>query len=184
MIVLAREVFVCRCSTDVPMPETDLKFRRGTEADLALLNDEHDKAQLRERLDRDEWWVIGAKDDRIVTYTWLHTRDRIDYPYLPGCTFAVDGEVGYGYDAWTPPELRGGGLRRACFAHELGVLKSLGRKWEASFFVKHQLEGATRSLAKVGIVIEPLWRVRLKADKSLDVEKLTEDGTKSVRPAF
>ncbi len=75
-------------------------------------------------------------------------------------------------------------MRRACFAHELGVLKSLGKKWEASFFVKHQLDGATRSLAKAGIVIEPLWRVRLQADKSLACEKLTERGPESVRPAF
>ena len=59
----------------------------------------------------------------------------------------------------------------------------MGKHWEASFFVKHQLDGATRSLGKVGIKIEPLWRVNLKADKSLAVEKLAKDDT-STKPAF
>jgi hypothetical protein len=184
VIVFAREVFVCRCRTDVRMPESHLSFRRGSERDLALLDrvhhDEARIAELRERLGRGEHWVIGDTDGRIVTYTWLHTRDRITYPYLPGCTFAVPQGVGYGSDAYTPPELRGGGLRRATFAHELGILKSLGMKWEASFFVKHQLDGATRSLARVGIVIEPLWRVRL-AGKTLDFELLADSAITPVR---
>jgi hypothetical protein len=167
------------------MPKTELSFRRGREGDLALLDRVHHGdahvAELRERLRRGEHWVIGDKDGRIVTYTWLHTRARVTYPYLPGCTFAVPSDVGYGYDAFTPPELRGGGLRRATFAHELGVLRSLGMRWEASFFVKHQLDGATRSLAKVGIVIEPLWRVRLQSDKMPSFEKLAES---AITPAL
>lgn len=196
MIVLAREVFVCKCSTVVGEGVAGeegfgelaqrLAFRKGSEADLALLDPaHHDPAhveELRERLARGEHWMIGADGDRILTYTWLHTRNRIIYPYLPGCEFEVAPDVGYGYDAWTPPELRGGGLRRRAFVEELSILRGLGMSWEASFFVKHQLEGAQRSLAKVGITIEPLWRVQLAAGKKLAVEKLADD--ESTRPAL
>jgi hypothetical protein len=187
VIVLAREVFVCRCSTSVP-EETSaaelgelarrVTFVRGTERELALVDPAHHDgahvAELRERLGRGEHWMVGLDGSHIVTYTWLHTRPRIEYPYLPGCTFDVGPDVGYGYDAWTPPELRGGGIRRRAFREELGILKSLGKRWEASFFVKHQLEGAQRSLAKAGIVIEPLWRVKLEANRKLSATRLPE----------
>jgi hypothetical protein len=196
VIVFAREVFVCKCSVNVPdKVDADaaelnelarrMSFVRGSEQELARVDPAyHDAthvAELRERLARGEWWMVGLVDGRIVTYTWLHTRSRVEYPYLPGCAFDVAPDVGYGYDAWTPPELRGGGLRRRAFLEELHILKSLGMRWESSFFVKHQLEGAQRSLAKTGIVIEPLWRVRLDAKRKLAVERLKDD--LSTRPA-
>jgi hypothetical protein len=117
-----------------------------------------------------------------VTYTWLHQRPRIEYRYLPGCTFSVGPGVAYGYDAWTAPPFRGAGLRRRAFVEELRVLRSLGALWETSFFVKHQLEGAQRSLGQVGIVIEPLWHVRLRPDRTLATERLAGDD--SIRPAI
>lgn len=193
VIVLAREVYVCKCSTDVQREDPDaspevkrVRWIKGTVADLARLPVEHHNAEhveeLRVRLERGEHWVLGLDGDKVVSYTWLHTRRTIDYPYLPGCTFETAPDVGYGYDAWTPPELRGGGLRRSGFLEELNVLKDMGMKWEASFFVKHQLDGATRSLGKVGIKIVPLWRARLERDRKLSFENLAPGDT-STRPA-
>lgn len=194
MIVFAREVFVCKCPVRVPAwndPAADamvheLTFTRGGEAELARLPAEHHDArhldELRERLARGEHWMVGEARGKIVTYTWLHTRGRADYPYLPGCTFEFAPDVGYGYDAWTPPELRGLGLRRKAFLEELHILERAGMRWEASYFVKHQLEGAQRSLGSVGIDVIPLWRVTLQRDRSLAVEKLADDD--STRPAF
>jgi hypothetical protein len=196
MIVFAREVFVCKCSTDVPAddPEANelsrkMRFVKGGEREIAQLdrahhNDEH-VADFRARLARGEHWMVGLVDEKIVTYTWLFepARPVCEYPYLPGCAFEIAKDVGYGYDAWTPPDLRGGGLRRRAFLEELHTLRSQGKMWEASYFVKHQLEGATRSLGKVGIVIEPLWRVTIKANKKLAVENLAPND-KSTKPAF
>ncbi len=192
MIVFAREVFVCRCSTDVPREDPQatevarrMRFVKGNERDLERLDPAHHDLkhvdELRQRLQRGEHWMVGEHDGKIVTYTWLHTRPRIEYPYLPGCVFEVGADTGYGYDAWTPPELRGAGLRRRAFLEELHILRALGKQWEASFFVKHQLDGATRSLGSVGIAIEPLWRVYLQRDKSLGLEKLADS---TARPAF
>jgi hypothetical protein len=194
MIVFAREVFACVCSTDVQedlgaspdVQPSRIRFRLGIETDLRGLDGEHHEAshvgELRERLLRGERWLIGVDEDRVVTYTWLHTRRRVSYPYLPGCDFEVADGVGYGYDAWTLPDLRGGGLRRTAFVEELRILKSLGMGWEASFFVKHQLEGATRSLATVGIAVEPLWRVWLQRGRELGVERLADHDI--LRPSF
>jgi len=193
VIVLAREVFVCKCATDVPRADPNateevyrVEWVAGEESHLAILPPEHHSKEhvdeLRERLARGEHWVLGLLDGKVVSYTWLHKRPRIEYPYLPGCAFETAEDVGYGYDAWTPPELRGGGLRRRGFLEELHVLKKMGCNWEASFFVKHQLEGATRSLAKVGIHIVPLWRVQLQRDRKLSFENLAP-GDSSTRPA-
>jgi hypothetical protein len=198
MIVFSREVFVCKCTTDVQADDPDaneltrkMHFAKGGEAEIAKLvasreGEEHNAehiADFRARLARGEHWMVGIADDRIVTYTWLHHRDSCTYPYLPGCSFELASDVGYGYDAWTPPDLRGGGLRRRAFLEELHILSRLGMKWEASYFVKHQLEGATRSLGKVGIVIQPLWRVTLQRDKKLAAENLVPGDT-STSPAF
>jgi hypothetical protein len=198
MIVFSREVFVCKCSTHVkPSDEaphdlaSEMRFVKGGEAEIALLDPEHHNAEhvadFRARLARGEHWMVGIVDveraNRIVTYTWLHTRPVCDYPYLPGCSFNLAKDVGYGYDAWTPPDLRGGGLRRHAFVEELRILESKGIAWEASYFVKHQLDGATRSLSRVGIDIVPLWRVTLQRDKSLAAEKLAKDDS-STTPAF
>jgi hypothetical protein len=192
VIVLAREVFVCKCATDVGRDDPSateevqrVRWVSGKEAHLSILPPEHHSKEhieeLRERLVRGEHWVLGLLDDKVVSYTWLHKRRRIEYPYLPGCAFETADDVGYGYDAWTPPELRGGGLRRRGFLEELNVLKEMGCHWEASFFVKHQLEGAMRSLAKVGIVIVPLWRVQLQRDRKLSFENLAT-GDASTQP--
>jgi hypothetical protein len=189
VIVFAREVFVCKCSTDVPRDDAGtgegVRWLRGTEEHLSLVEpDYHTAAQvdeLRERLRRGDYWSIGMSGDRIVSCTWLHTRSEITYPYLPGCTFRVAADVGYGYDAWTPPELRGGGLRRAGFLEELRVLREKGMAWEASFFVRDQLEGATRSLRKVGIEVVPLWRVHAVNRDTMEFEILAPDDSSTTR---
>lgn len=195
MLVFAREVFVCKCSTDVPTRDpsatgmaAEVQFVQGSLADLNRVDMEHhgeeDLAQMRQRLDRGHYWMIGQIGERIVTYTWLHQGGVATYPSLPGCEVRLRDDTGYGYDAWTPPDLRGQGLRRVGFLEELGILRRhWGLRWEASFFVKHQLEGATASLAKVGIHVVPLWRVWLKRDRSLDAEKLHEDAG-AAEPTF
>jgi hypothetical protein len=189
MIVLAREVFLCKCSTHVTTEpggsegSDNLRFVTGSEAHIDLLDREHHNgdhiADFRARLARGEFWLVGLVGGRIVTYTWLHTRARCEYPYLPGCAFRLTDAFGYGYDAWTPPALRGSGLRRAAFVEELRVLSSFGKAWEASFFVAYQLDGARRSLARAGIEIVPLWRIALDrasaSRRRLAAERLVDD---------
>lgn len=186
VLVFAREVFVCKCSTHVPRTDPDatglaarVRFIKGSEADIDRVDRNHhgeeDIAQMRERLARGDHWMIGEADGAIVAYTWLHHRDRAAYPSLPGCEVRLRSDVGYGYDAWTPPELRGQGLRRVGFLEELNILRDWGMNWEASFFVKHQLEGATRSLGGAGIEVVPIWRVFLKPDRTLGAEHLIDD---------
>lgn len=185
MIVLGREVFLCVCSTDVPADAAhasaeglsrELVFVRGGEEHLRLLDPEHHApdhvSELRARLARGETWLVGLLNSRIATYTWLHTRPACEYPYLPGCAFDLPADHGYGYDAWTPPALRNAGLRRRAFVEELRWLRALGKQWEASFFVAHQLEGAQRSLALAGIEVVPLWRAVLRRDHSAAFERL------------
>jgi len=180
--VLGREVFLCKCSTDVAGGRDrdatggGLRFVSGGEAHLCLLDKtshgrEHE-IEFRARLARGEHWVLGLLGERVATYTWLHTRPRCAYPYLKSCAFSLPVPFGYGYDAWTSPELRGGGLRRQAFVHELRTLRSLGKDWEASFFVSYQLAGACRSLARAAIEIVPLWRIALGADRRLTIERL------------
>lgn len=175
MIVLAREVFLCKCSTAVEAPPRsdadggDIRFVRGDLSHLGLLDpvhhgDEHVR-DFRDRLARGETWLLGLRGERVATYTWLHERDTCAYPYLPGCVFRLPADTAYGYDAWTPPELRGGGLRRIAFVEELRLLAARGKAWEASFFVAHQLERARRSLAMAGIAIIPVWRIVLGRDR-------------------
>ena len=120
--------------------------------------------------------MLGFVGDRIATYTWLHTRSSCEYPYLPGCAFRLGRGYGYGYDAWTPPELRGAGLRRRAFVEELRWLHATGALWEASFFVAHQLDGARRSLARVGVEVVPLWRAALGPGRRLTFERLEREG--------
>jgi hypothetical protein len=195
MIVFSRELFVCRCSTDVPTDDPNasplarsLRFVVGAEADLLRLDREHHNddhvADFRARLARGEHWVLGLAGERVMTYTWDHTRELGDYPYLPGCAFHLAKGTAYGYDAWTTPDERGGGLRRRAFLEELRVLRDLGYAWQAHIFVKHHIEPAKRSLARVGIVIEPLWRVTLQRDRTLAAEKLAENAEATAWPAF
>ncbi|RMH42315.1 MAG: GNAT family N-acetyltransferase [Deltaproteobacteria bacterium] len=193
MLVFAREVYVCLCPTDVaPRSPAELeldapvRFRRGAADDLARLDrDHHDDAhlsELAERLDRGEYWLLAEVDGEVVGYTWLHARPTASYPSLPGCTIALGPDTGYGYDAWTAPSHRGRGVRRAGFVEELRVLAGWGKRWEASFFVKHQLDGATRSLAAAGIAVMPIWRIYLAEDRTLAAEQLAESD--AVRPTF
>jgi hypothetical protein len=187
MIVLAREVFLCACSTDVPAAAAtaddglsrELAFVRGGEDHLRLLDPEHHAPDqvndMRARLARGETWLVGLLSSRIATYTWLHTRPACEYPYLPGCAFDLPADHGYGYDAWTTPSLRNAGLRRRAFVEELRWLQALGKRREASFFVSHQLAGATRSLALAGVHVVPLWRVVLRNDRGASFERLRDD---------
>jgi hypothetical protein len=186
VFVFAREVFVCKCPTDVPRTDPSagemarrMRFRTGVAADRDRLDPAQHMAeeldQVAARLAAGEHWMIGEVDGAIVTYTWLHRRDRAVYPWLPGCEVALRADTGYGHDAWTAPELRGQGLRRVAFLEELNILKDWGLAWEASFFVKHQLDGATRSLGGAGIAVVPLWRVWLGAGRRLEAEPLHED---------
>src|SRR5688500_5622251 len=138
---------------------------------------------MRERLVRGDYWMIGEREGAMVTTTWLSRAPRAAYPSLPGCEIRLRPDTGYGYDAWTPPELRGQGLRRVAFSRELDILRrEWGLFWEASFFVKHQLEGARRSLALVGVTVVPLWRIWLKPDRTLGAEQLVDDD--AAVPAF
>jgi hypothetical protein len=190
MLMVARELFVCKCATNVQAPqgmENKLEWVRGGPEHLALLDPEAHHPQqvedLRARLKRGEYWVLGLEGRRVVSYTWLHTNEIIDFPYLPGCTFRVAGDVGYGYDAWTQPSDRGRGLRREGFVAELRALAQMGKRWEASFFVKDQIDGARRSLATVGIEVVPLWRVRLGSNRNLAIERIAQ-GDDSALPIY
>jgi hypothetical protein len=184
MIVLAREVFLCKCATDAAAsPARDgllreLRFVRGGEQHLRHLDPAHhgpdQLRDLRARLARGETWLLGLAGGRVATYTWLHLRPVCEYAYLPGCSFELPADFAFGYDAWTAPELRGAGLRRRAFLEELAWLRALGRSWEASFFVAHQLEGARRSLALAGIGIVPLWRIALGRARRLGFERLRD----------
>jgi hypothetical protein len=197
MLVPAREVYVCKCSTEVSPPveppAVPVRFREGTEADIERVDRRHHgpehHADFRARLAGGDAWLLVESDagrphgSDIVAYTWLHGGSRARYPTLPGCEIILSAATGYGYDAWTMPELRGRGLRRHGFVAELELLRRRwDKRWEASFFVSYQLEGARRSLAEVGIDIIPLWRVYLRRDRSLGAECLVDDG--AVRPAF
>lgn len=194
MVNFAREVFVSVCPTRVPEKVADagemaskLQFRKGTEADLERLDPEEHKSEYLEQAKSrfaDHHWLLGEVEGEIVTYTWLHQKGRESYRFLPGCEIAIGDSCGYGYDAWTPPKYRGKGLRRVAFLEELNILKSWGLQYEASFFVKHQLEGATRSLGSVGIEVIPVWRVTVNRDRSLSAELLNDDLKDVVKPTF
>jgi hypothetical protein len=185
MIVLAREVFLCKCATDVPDAPaadgvaSDLRFVRGGAEHLTMLDPAHHTPghvrELRGRLERGESWLVGLLGGLVATYAWSHTRAACEYPYLPGCAFDLPRDHGFGYDAWTTPERRGTGLRRRAFAEELRWLRSLGKQWESSFFVSHQLDGARRSLALAGVQIAPLWRVALGPDRLVAFERLNDE---------
>jgi hypothetical protein len=177
----ARELFVCACATAVadegPAAAPAMTFAHGRLADLARLDD-HDAptlAAMRARLERGEDWLLGEVDGTIVTYTFLSTAAVFAYPALPGCTFALRADTASGAGAWTPTALRGRGYRRRAFVEELRWLRQSDKKWEASVFIAPQLLPAQRSLARVGINVEPLWRVTYARDRQLHAERLAAD---------
>ena len=181
MIVLAREVFLCKCSTETTeldslVRATPLTFVLGGSAHMGLLDRQHHGparcSEFGARLARGERWLVGLVGERVATYTWLHTRPSCAYPYLRGCEFILPVRYAYGYDAWTAPDLRGLGYRLRAFHFELGVLKACGKAWEASFFIASQLAGAQRSLSRAAIDVVPLWRVALGPKRSVVAEEL------------
>jgi GNAT superfamily N-acetyltransferase len=190
-----REVFVCKCPTDIPPtapaasgPAALLRWLRGGQADLVRLDPAHhgeeQRNQMRVRLEHGRYWLIGEVDGRIATFSWLHNDDRTTYPFLPGCEIRLREDTGYGYEAWTHPDFRNHGLRRITFAEELHTLhRTWGVRWEASVFVDRQLEGGTRSLAQVGIAVIPLWRVWIEPSGEPHVERLHDDADAAV-PSF
>ncbi len=181
MFDVAREVFVCASATDVPAVDDaalGLAFRLGTVDDLARLDDAHDAATLvalRARIDGGDTWLVGERDGAIVTYTWLASATRVEYPSLPGCAFSLRDDVGYGYGAWTTPSARGRGYRRHAFVAELRLLAARGKRWEASVFTAAQLAPATGSLRRVGIVVEPLLRVTYTRSRRAELTRLVDD---------
>lgn len=190
-----REVFICKCSTAVPAGELGatgsaarIRWRRGSEADLARLDPRYhgdeDHELMSARLAHGRYWLLGEVDDRIATFTWLHHDDRATYPHLPNCEIRLRSDTGYGYDAWSHPDLRNQGLRRITFVEELHILRrTWGVAWEASVFVDHQLAGGTRSLAAAGVAVVPLWRVWIDPDGTPRVERLHGDAD-AASPVF
>ena len=188
-----REVYICKCSTSVTDENPadaqlqKMHFSQGREFDLARLSPQYHTtetlAEMGRRLQRGEYWMLGEVDGEIVTYTWLIKGPQFTYEYLPNCTFKLREDTAYGYGAWTPDHLRGHGYRRRAFLEELRILESWGKKWEASVFIKQQMEGAKRSLGLVGIEIVPLWKVVYTRQRTLTAEPLNGDDD-SAMPAF
>jgi hypothetical protein len=188
-----REVYVCKTTTSVsdenphdPLLDK-MHFVQGREFDLARLSPQYHTVEtlneMRNRLQRGEYWMVGEVDHEIVTYTWLIHGAQFTYEYLPHCTFKLREDTGYGYGAWTPDHLRGHGYRRRAFLEELRILRSWDKKWEASVFIKQQMEGAKRSLSLVGIEIVPLWKVTYTRQRTLIAEPLAGDDD-SATPLF
>jgi hypothetical protein len=188
-----REVYICKCSTAVQEENPDdaqlarMRFIQGREFDLARLSPDYHTVEtlgdMQRRLQRGEYWMVGEVDNEIVTYTWLIAGPQFTYDYLPGCTFKLREDTAYGYGAWTPNHLRGHGYRRRAFLEELRILRGWGKKWEASVFIKPQLEGAKRSLGLVGIEVIPLYRVTYTRKRTLMAEPLAP-GDDSAVPLF
>lgn len=183
MIVFSRELYVCRHSPcgnfdAYAQPNQQLSFRAGNAADIARLPDEwRTPARAREyheRLQAGDRWLIGEFDGRLATFVWVHCREQFDYPHLPGCSFTLRGDAVYGYDAFTLPEFRGRGFRRSCHRAELELAGSLGRPHEIGIVIAAHLQGAARSFAAAGALLQPLWRVTLRC-RTLVYEQLTDD---------
>jgi hypothetical protein len=190
-VIFAREVFVTKFATrprQPPAPGEKISFHRGTERELALLDTTDVEvaplAELRERIaDPAVWWVLGMIDGTVASYSWLDPGESFDYPFLPGCSFRLGPGCVYGFDAWTSKARRGEGLRRRVFLEETQIGAELGYQWEIGIFVKHHIAEVTRSVARVGIEIVPLWRVWLKGAGRLGAENLLPGDT-CVTPLF
>lgn len=175
MFDLSREVYVCKCATEIAAVDGELRVRDGDARDLDRLVSGESRDDFRARLERGERWIVGEAGGEIVTYTWLTTAARFEYALLPGCAFELRDDTGYGYGAFTVEKSRGRGHRRQLFVEELRTLRALGKRWEAGVFIAPQLAGATRSLARVGIDVVPLWRVTVGRDRRLVAERLRDD---------
>jgi hypothetical protein len=190
MFDFSREVFVCKCATGTREPVTSdtdaarMVFSQGRQRDLARLSPEyHDKrilADIHARLCRGEYWLIGVLGDAIVTYAFLISGPIFRYPYLPGCSFEMRADTGYGHGSWTPGPLHGRGFRRRAFVETLRVLRQWGKQWEACVFAAQRLERAIRLYSLVNIEIIPLWKVTYTDERTLVAEPLRDDDC--VRP--
>jgi GNAT superfamily N-acetyltransferase len=189
MMAFSRVVYVCKCPTGSALGGAldGLWVRAGTVADVDRLPAEISPpgraAQLRARIEDGEILVVGeAPDGRIASCTWIRRGGSFCLHHMPGRWFRLAEGVGYGYDAWTDPALRGRGIRRAVFAEELRMLAQLGCAWEVSYFVTPQLEGGRRTLARIGAPLAELWRVTARPDGSVALAELSPDG--AATPCF
>jgi GNAT superfamily N-acetyltransferase len=191
MMAFSRVAYVCKVPTQIPHqaghdPRGDIRVRTGSEADIhrlpAELLSSGGRERLQTRLADGELFVVGELEGRLVSSTWLRPGGVFSLHHLPGKTFRLGDGVGYGHDAWTDPEARGRGLRHAVFTEELRILARLGLGWEVSYFVDHQLEGGRRTLARIGVPLTPLWKLRVRPDGSLALTALAEDT--AVTPRF
>ena len=191
MMAFSRVAYVCKVPTQISAQAGSdasgrIRVRTGGEPDIDRLPTELLSAGGRERLQRrladGELFVIGELEGRLCSSTWLRPGGVFSLHHLPGKAFRLADGIGYGHDAWTLPELRGRGLRLAVFAEELRILARLGLAWEVSYFVDHQLDGGRRNLARIGVPLTPLWKIRVRPDGTLSLTALSEDS--SVTPRF
>ena len=191
MMAFSRVAYVCKVPTQVIAQaghdgSGSVLVRTGGEPDIDRLPAQMLSAGGRERLQRrladGELFVVGELDGRLCSSTWLRPGGVFSLHHLPGKSFRLGEGVGYGHDAWTDPDVRGRGLRLAVFAEELRILARLGLGWEVSYFVDHQLEGGRRNLARIGVPVTALWKIRVRSDGSLALTALSEDS--SVTPRF
>ena len=188
MMAFSRVVYVCKAPTGGARPERvdGLEVRAGTVADVDRLPAEISPpgraVELRARIEDGETLVVGEAQGRIVSCTWIRRGGSFCIHHLPGRWFRLAEGVGYGYDAWTDPAMRGRGFRHAVFAEELRMLARLGCAWEVSYFVTPQLEGGRRTLARIGVPLVELWRVTARPDGSVALAELSRDG--GVTPCF
>lgn len=189
MMAFSRVAYVCKCPTRARGPAwtpDGLSVRLGGVDDLARLPDEIGgparAVKLGARLLGGELLVIGELQGRVASCTWLRRGGAFALHHLPERSFRLGPGVGYGYDAWTDPALRGRGIRQAVFAEELRILAERGDAWEVSYFVDHQLEGGKRTLERIGAPLTALWKVAVRRDGSVALTALCDDG--AVTPCF
>lgn len=190
MMAFSRVAYICKCPTRVtadPDVSGDVVVRTGHQGDLARLPPEvlppGRLRILQERLEAGEILVVGESAGRIASCTWLRRGGAFTLHHLPERGFRLAPDVGYGYDAWTDPALRGRGIRRAVFAEELRILEFLGVAWEVSYFVDHQLDGGRRNLARIGVPLVPLWKVAVRPGGAVALTALSVDDP-TVTPCF
>ncbi len=99
-------------------PGLPVEFREATldDADvLAALSPEADMAEVRRRFDAGHVCWVGVLEGRVVQCCWIGIgRARIDYL---DAELVLPPLVGYLYELYTEPGLRGGRLHRAMYPH-------------------------------------------------------------------